>query len=346
MENKERNINIDIVRCVAFLLVVSVHFFLWNGFYQMKMDNSEAFIMCIIRTISMSCVPLFLMISGYLLSKKDFFPIDRKYLCKLVELLIIYLLCTAILIFFRKIILHEVMNFTDIIKNIVSFSQYSWYVAMYAGLYVLMPYLNLCWNNIDGREKKWLVIILCFLSSATSLINIKHTILPEIWTGIYPVMYYYLGACISEEQGNIKIRGKAIFVLWMICAVLIGFINYIISGNDIFAMGAWNDWGALENIILSILLFMFIIKLDMTGIKLEIRKFIEGTATLVYVAFMISYISDIIAWKIFRDIIPVSKKIFIYVPAVMLSFILSLVLSLVFNNIFKTIKKRLIKQGN
>ncbi len=339
MDDKERNVNIDIVRCTAFFLVISVHFFLWNGFYQIKMNTPEAYFLCVIRTVSMSCVPLFLMISGYLLSKRDYLPISKKYISKLAELLVIYLMCTVILIFFRKEILHENMSFIDMIKNVISFSQYSWYVFMYAGLYLLIPFLNLIWKNLDKtRDKTVLLIILCSLSAATSVINIKEALLPAIWTGIYPITYYYLGAFIADEHRYIKIRRSILFLIWLFFAFAIGYFNYGISGEGIFAMGIWNDWGSLENIILPVLLFLTIIRQDTVHMKPGIKKVLQMMSGLIYVAFMLSYISDIVAWKLFKDVIPVSGILLKYIPSVFVSFGLAMIMSWVFNIAYGKLK--------
>lgn len=68
---KVRNINVDIIKCIAVFLVVSVHFCLNNGFYEMTISCPRMYVMVCIRTFSMMCVPLFLLITGFLMNKKD-----------------------------------------------------------------------------------------------------------------------------------------------------------------------------------------------------------------------------------------------------------------------------------
>jgi len=335
----ERNVNMDIMRILALFLVISVHFFLWNDFYGMSMDTAEAFFLSVIRTISMSCVPLFLMLSGALLSGRSLLPVNRNYLKKPGELLLIYFLCTIILIFFRSMILHEPMSLRDMIVNLFSFSQYSWYVFMYVGLFILIPYFNFIWNKLNDRwDKIILIVILCVLTTLTSILNIRQTILPEIWSGIYPVSYYFLGAYISKEYEKIKIKKNVIFMVWVISAFIFSAFNFIISRKDRYAMGAWNDWGSYENIILSLLVFVFILKLDTGNMKTRWRKILKVVSGWTYVAFMLSYISDIIAWKVFKDIIPVSNKLLIYIPSVFISFGMAMIMSWIFNIVYGKLK--------
>lgn len=343
---KNRDTNIDIIRCFALLLVVSVHFFLWNGFYQMKMDGWEALLLCFLRTVSMSCVPLFLMITGYLLSGKNYLPLKMTYFKKLIYLLMVYLICTAICIFFRTVLLKEEMSMADIIINILSFSQYSWYVAMYAGLYALIPFLNPVWKRTEGtRDEIILPVLLVVLCALPSAVNIKKQIIPELWTGIYPVTYYFIGGFIKRRESRIRANKKSILLIWIICAVAFSLLNYRVSFGKIFAMGSWNDWGALQNIVLSVLMFVFLLKIDTAKMGSRAEKFFAGLSKLTYAAFMMSYISDITAWKIFKDIIPVNSRPAAYLPAVVVSFLLAAGMSWIINKVIDMAGKAAAKKG-
>ena len=47
--------------------------------------------------------------------------------------------------------LHKNIN---IFWNIVNFQQYSWYVNMYIGLFILIPFLNTIWQNLKTEKQK------------------------------------------------------------------------------------------------------------------------------------------------------------------------------------------------
>lgn len=68
--NLKRNLNLDLIRSIAVFSVLSVHFFLNNGFYEYPVDGGRMYMMVAMRTFFMICVPLFLILTGYLMNKK------------------------------------------------------------------------------------------------------------------------------------------------------------------------------------------------------------------------------------------------------------------------------------
>ena len=72
MKKENRLYNLDIIRILAFILLVSVHFFLNTGFYTTTPTGIRFDIAVIFRNLSMSCIPLFLIITGYLHCDKEY----------------------------------------------------------------------------------------------------------------------------------------------------------------------------------------------------------------------------------------------------------------------------------
>jgi surface polysaccharide O-acyltransferase-like enzyme len=75
----------DIIRILAFILVVSVHFFLNNDFYSQTVAGKRMFIMTLMRSFFIICVPLFITLSGYLLKNKKLKKAIIKELAKLLS---------------------------------------------------------------------------------------------------------------------------------------------------------------------------------------------------------------------------------------------------------------------
>ena len=67
----KRNLNLDLVRCVAIFFVISVHFLLNTSFYSTVVNGKKMFLLVVLRVIFMSCVPLFMILTGYLMNKKE-----------------------------------------------------------------------------------------------------------------------------------------------------------------------------------------------------------------------------------------------------------------------------------
>lgn len=71
MKTQNRNPAMDLIRCVALLCVVGVHFFMHTGFYEQTVQGVGMYIAMVLRTFLMVCVPLFLILSGYLMRTKN-----------------------------------------------------------------------------------------------------------------------------------------------------------------------------------------------------------------------------------------------------------------------------------
>ena len=67
---KPRNLSLDAIRSVAVFSVVGVHFFRNCGIYDFPMVGKGMLLVSILRTAFMVCVPLFLMLTGYLMNRK------------------------------------------------------------------------------------------------------------------------------------------------------------------------------------------------------------------------------------------------------------------------------------
>ena len=101
---KNRNINLDVIRIVALLFVVSLHFLYKCGFYGEMVQGKEMLLMCIYRAMFIICVPMFITLTGYLKNKET---ISTGYYKKISKVLIIYLICSVIYAFFTKYYLNQ-----------------------------------------------------------------------------------------------------------------------------------------------------------------------------------------------------------------------------------------------
>ena len=78
-----RHIGMDIVKSIAILSVIGVHFFLNTKFYTTNLNNFNLFFQTILQQLFLACIPLFLISTGYLNNSVD---ISKKYFKKLYKL--------------------------------------------------------------------------------------------------------------------------------------------------------------------------------------------------------------------------------------------------------------------
>ena len=151
---QERKYGLDIVRIIATLSVLSVHFFLKTNYYNTPLNSMPMRVQSIIRNFFMICVPLFILITGYLNNNKEY---NKIFFKKLFNILIIWLFYSVIEYFTLQIINNtHTFNLKDLLFNVTSFNGcgYSWYIEMYIGLYFLSPIINYKLNLFFSKEKR------------------------------------------------------------------------------------------------------------------------------------------------------------------------------------------------
>ena len=161
---KKRDSSLDILRIVAVFTVLSVHFFLHNGFYSQTIQGKPMYIAVVMRTLFSVCVPLFMLLTGYLMSKKE---LSKKYYSGIAKTLVVFVISTLACMIYKNIAQGEILNFKTFILGTLDFtgSNYSWYIEMYIGLFLLAPFLNLAYGKLKSkRQKQVLLITVVFLT--------------------------------------------------------------------------------------------------------------------------------------------------------------------------------------
>lgn len=140
---KKRNYNLDLIKSIAIFFVIFAHYFLNTGFYTIEYTNKITTVSFVLKSLSITCVPLFLIVTGYLMNQKE--P-SKKYYLNLIITLLKYILISVICLIVRKFILHDHTTIKHLIIGIFTFetNPYSWYI----GLYILIPSLNIIIKNI------------------------------------------------------------------------------------------------------------------------------------------------------------------------------------------------------
>ena len=236
---KTRDIGLDLTRIIAFLSVASVHFFLHSGFYYAPIAGKRMMLMVVLRTACMVCVPLFLILTGYLSSGREIALTGRGlrgFYSKLTRVVFIYVLSSALILCFRRYVLREAVTVSGGLFSILGYEHYSWYVEMYLGLYLLVPFLNAMWRAMgERRSRRALVIVLAVLTALPSLLNGfdfrtpgalarpwrssgYNKLIPGWWTALYPLTYYFIGAYIRSDV-QIKALKTRYLALALFCAL-------------------------------------------------------------------------------------------------------------------------------
>lgn len=281
-ENKKRKSNIELLRIVSILMIISFHYAFKSG-YTVNSLNYNTIVVKSFYFLGELGVNLFVLITGYFMVNGKF---SSKKLIKLILEVNFYYIFTFILSYFFE---HKSFETLKSFKNTfliffgVIFSRY-WFATAYILLYMISPYLNIIINNLKQDDyKKMLILFLILWSVIPTIFGVFSD--PEnllfynrlIWF----VVLYFIGAYIRLYQ--IKIFDK------MSKSVLITVITALIMFASIFAFykikTTFRTFADIEisyfwppntifMIILSIAIFEIFLK-----IKLEYNKFINLIAS-------------------------------------------------------------------
>ena len=325
----QRNSGLDIVKASAVFFVPAVHFFLNTQFLQTSMVGSEMAIQTFMRMTFLICVPLFLILTGYLQANKE--P-NKAYFKKLLPVLFVYLFYAVAAACVREFYLGEDKTLLQWAKEIVTFkaNTYAWYINMYIGLYLLSPYLNLIYKGLKTQKDKAVLIgILIFLTAMPELTNGKaggYVHFPDYWKAIYPMTYYFIGSFIREYQ--FKIKRVITFSIWFVTCIGAVGLEWIAAQGGTFR-GYSGYYGSLIVVIMSVSFFLMLYQC-----QLKNRLLAKGAALISVLSldiYLASCITDKIVYaEVMEHIFQSQQQILPYfLPVVAVTFGMAFVIGFV-----------------
>ena len=393
---ERRNSSLDILRIVAAFTVLSVHFFLHNGFYsepvqgmgpiegivnflttgdEAAMHGPWMFLAVMMRTFFGVCVPLFMILTGYLMSKKE---LKKGYYKGVRKTVIVFILATIVCMVFKSI--HEtpaakdafyrfdLVTMFDAIGatrkyNLINFifgtldftgANYSWYIEMYIGLFLIAPFLNLAYNKLNSqKQKRILVITFVAISILPTLFNIFNfqsaewwvtpttsdefqKLIPAFWLSIYPVTYYFVGAYLREY--GLKWRTLTLTALLCVSLFVFTVFNWFRSYGGGFKTGSYGYWYGFMPFVLAVLFFELLTRIRTDNWKPVVKLGLWKLSDLALGIYLCSFIFDELIYENLRMNVPVMiDRIPYYLLTVPLCFVASALLSFVLNVLAKYI---------
>lgn len=343
----QRSVAMDVIRCLALFLVVSFHFFLYTGFFKTLVVGSRMYLLTVIRSASMMCVPLFLLLSGYLMKNKT--P-SRQYYGKLFRTVSLYFLASACC----YLSVHRLSgSFLDYLLKTLGFqaSSYAWYMEMYFGLFLLIPYLNILYKGLpDAKSRRGLILTFLALTSFIKVVNCFQyapdmgwqfspnpdqslTLLPTWWEPLYPAAFYYLGSYLKDYP--LKMSRKTNLLLLLLAVVGNATVNYCISYGREFMTGSWQDMNSILNAVQSVLLFNLLAGMEFRHLSGKPARLLSRMSELSLSAYLVSCIFDVAVYSLLNRIQPVTAYQIVWYPvATLVIFTASLCLSWILDLIY------------
>ena len=313
---QNRNPAMDILRIVAVLCVISIHFFYHTGYYSTTADNVPMYFATVLRTLFSVCVPLFMILSGFLLCNKT---LKKGYYSGIRKTIIVYILVAIACIIYKSCNGSYTLTTLTFFTGIFDFSgaNYSWYIEMYIGLFLIVPFLNIIYKNLDSRKQKNILLItLIAITILPSLFNAfkfdsyewwanpatdtdTQKLMPSWWVGIYPITYYFTG-CYIREYGT-KIKNVFLIIALVIAIFGFGTFNFYRCYGSTFTTANYVYWYGIEPYVMSVLIFLIISKLKLENINVKAKFVLWKISDLVLGTYLLSFIFDAIYYYEFLN---------------------------------------------
>lgn len=205
MGREGRMTGLDLIKVLAVIFVISIHTIGNLHVLAMDMQGVRAFVIIVFRYFVMSCVPLFLMITGFLQGGKQG---GKKFYLGLVSVMVSYLFIASLGAAYNMS-QDASVTWGAAVLSVLDFTanNYAWYVEMFIGLYLLIPFFNAGYAHLETKKAKlWLLFVLVLLTIAPSLTTVLKNevhdfdILPNYWIEFYPVTFYMIGVYLREYR--------------------------------------------------------------------------------------------------------------------------------------------------
>lgn len=313
---KVRNPNMDILRIIAVLCVIGIHFFYHSGYYYTTNDNAVMYFATVQRTLCSVCVPLFMILSGFLLCNKT---LKKGYYSGIRKTIIVYILVAIACMIYKSIVGSYTLTPLTFFTGILDFTgaNYSWYIEMYIGLFLLVPFLNIIYKNLDSRKQKNILLItLIAITILPSLFNEfrfdslewwanpasnteTQKLIPSWWVGIYPITYYFTG-CYIREYGT-KIKNIYLIIALVVAVFGFGTFNFYRCYGMPFSTSNYVYWYGIEPYVMSVLIFLIIKNLKLDNINVKVKFVLWKVSDLVLGTYLLSFIFDAIYYYEFLN---------------------------------------------
>lgn len=315
-----RSVGLDLVRITAILFVIAGHFFLNTPAHDAIFKGTSMFIQGMGRTLFKTNVPLFLILTGFLNLNKQ---INRKYYKGMIAVILSYLFISIVTIAVEETLGIAHLSPIGWILKITDFSaiNYAWYIEMWLGLFLLTPFLNILWKNIETKKHKHVLILTLYLLCAFPDMFNRYGVhlVPGYWEVIYPCAFYFIGAYIREYSPNIRNIYVILFILG--CCLIDPVFNALFVRNHSMIQ-LIGDGNGIIGMPLSAAVFLLIYRIDFSTTWL--RNILQSISKVSLDMYLVSYIIDILVYSWFKshyfiDQSQFGKYFFVIVPIVFIS---------------------------
>ncbi len=140
----ERESGLDFVRFLAVFSVIGAHYVLNCGYYRTDLKERGMVVFTVGRWFFMTCVPIFMILTGYLKINKK---LSRSHYMELIPIMVGYGFIGTLNIFVSNYIYGGVYTWKSGGDELFTY-RIAWYGGMYLCMMLLIPFFNILWKNL------------------------------------------------------------------------------------------------------------------------------------------------------------------------------------------------------
>ena len=224
---------LDLFKCIAILMVMSLHSLLWTTDF-IKGDSFGLLIQWCLRLL-MEGVPIFIFINGFLIIGKEKLDIKKHYK-KVLKIFLLYIFWGIVTFCIISLIHHKSINIAGLYNNIISVSvntQYTghlWFLQFLISLYLIYPLINNIYIN-DEKSYNVFLLIIAFFTFVPSFLNIifPNTLLDDYINKFIPfspinnlifLFYFMFGGFVKKNLDWFKKRRIVLIIVAIVLYIL------------------------------------------------------------------------------------------------------------------------------
>lgn len=231
MEKKERNSNIELLRIVAILGVVVLHYNGMVGFGAVQTGSVNEWILLFLESLFICAVDLFILVSGFFMSKTR-----GRRLIKVIELVVMVMFAGAV-----KFALGLIGPGFFSLKGLISaLIPNNYFITLYLTLYLVSPYINKVTDALSARQyRNFLLLAMLLFSVIPTGLDGVAELTGRVFGGLYPIsssgsqygynivnfmLMYLLGGYLRrlQEEDKLLSAGKSAALLAVSLVVSFG----------------------------------------------------------------------------------------------------------------------------
>ena len=284
---KQRDAGFEILRIIAMILIVCVHFLNYGGFIENAKSETELALLRVLFSVFLVSVNVFVLISAYFSVKSKF---KWQRLLKLWVDVVIY----SILFYLANLLLtnsaFDLKTFIFLFFPVIN--KNFWFFTAYFALSLIAPFLNKALNTCSKKEFYFLLVLVAIVSYSSLRLRLDEILLTNTgYSLIWFICLYIVGAFFRLYP--IKENKWLIAFIYLTSTALI-FANFYLS-TDIplytyIHMPA--EYTCPLVLIASICIFLLFKDIKFKSVKINNAiRFVSKSAFIVYL-FDGSYLRD------------------------------------------------------